>query len=44
MVLHYLGLDHIGHKAGPKRLVSLTINDIISKLTCQKLEYVSQAA
>lgn len=19
MVLHYLGLDHIGHKAGPKR-------------------------
>jgi ethanolaminephosphotransferase len=20
MILHYLGLDHIGHKAGPKRL------------------------
>lgn len=19
MILHYLGLDHIGHKAGPKR-------------------------
>jgi len=21
MILHYLGLDHIGHKAGPKRFV-----------------------
>lgn len=21
MVLHYLGLDHIGHKAGPRRCV-----------------------
>lgn len=20
MVLHYLGMDHIGHKAGPQRL------------------------
>jgi ethanolaminephosphotransferase len=24
MVLHYLGLDHIGHKAGPRRLISLS--------------------
>ena len=23
MVLHYLGLDHIGHKAGPKRFVPI---------------------
>jgi hypothetical protein len=23
MVLHYLGLDHIGHKAGPRRLYFL---------------------
>jgi ethanolaminephosphotransferase len=22
MILHYLGLDHIGHKAGPRRSVS----------------------
>jgi len=22
MILHYLGLDHIGHKSGPRRLVS----------------------
>lgn len=21
MVLHYLGMDHIGHKAGPRRLI-----------------------
>jgi ethanolaminephosphotransferase len=21
MILHYLGLDHIGHKAGPRRFV-----------------------
>lgn len=21
MIMHYLGLDHIGHKAGPKRFV-----------------------
>lgn len=23
MIMHYLGLDHIGHKAGPKRWVSV---------------------
>lgn len=23
MVLHYLGMDHIGHKAGPRRLNSI---------------------
>lgn len=23
MIMHYLGLDHIGHKAGPKRYFSL---------------------
>lgn len=44
MVLHYLGLDHIGHKAGPKRFVSLAVVSLISSLTRQKLEYVSQAA
>ncbi len=25
MILHYLGLDHIGHKAGPRRCHRLTI-------------------
>jgi len=24
MVLHYLGLDHIGHKAGPNRYILLS--------------------
>ena len=24
MVLHYLGMDHIGHKAGPRRLNSIS--------------------
>lgn len=26
MILHYLGLDHIGHKAGPRRLGPLLVN------------------
>lgn len=26
MILHYLGLDHIGHKAGPKRLLPLVLS------------------
>ncbi len=25
MILHYLGMDHIGHKAGPRRCHSLNI-------------------
>jgi ethanolaminephosphotransferase len=24
MILHYLGLDHIGHKAGPRRSVTIS--------------------
>jgi ethanolaminephosphotransferase len=27
MVLHYLGLDHIGHKGGPRRYGSPWITD-----------------
>jgi ethanolamine phosphate transferase 2 subunit G len=27
MVLHYLGLDHIGHKAGPRRFYFLQYVD-----------------
>ena len=26
MVLHYLGMDHIGHKAGPRRLTPYPIH------------------
>jgi predicted AlkP superfamily pyrophosphatase or phosphodiesterase len=25
MILHYLGLDHIGHKSGPRRQVVLSL-------------------
>jgi ethanolaminephosphotransferase len=33
MVLHYLGLDHIGHKAGPKRCVHREGVFVVSELT-----------
>jgi ethanolaminephosphotransferase len=38
MVLHYLGLDHIGHKAGPRRLHSLT-KVISNELTSLQPKY-----
>lgn len=25
MIMHYLGLDHIGHKAGPKRSIHMSL-------------------
>jgi hypothetical protein len=43
MVLHYLGLDHIGHKAGPRR--SYDRQQVTSnELTSLQLKYDSQAA
>jgi ethanolaminephosphotransferase len=33
MVLHYLGLDHIGHKAGPRRHETLKLRYISVMLT-----------
>jgi hypothetical protein len=35
MVLHYLGLDHIGHKAGPRRYKTLG-NYVDKRLTAGK--------
>jgi hypothetical protein len=43
MVLHYLGLDHIGHKTGPRGYEILDDN-AIRKLTFQKSQYDSQTA
>jgi ethanolaminephosphotransferase len=31
MILHYLGLDHIGHKAGPNRLVYTGYSDVMTQ-------------
>jgi len=30
MILHYLGLDHIGHKGGPRRYVVLLCRLLVS--------------
>ena len=29
MIMHFLGLDHIGHKSGPQRLISLLIGQYV---------------
>jgi ethanolaminephosphotransferase len=33
MVLHYLGLDHIGHKAGPRKHETPKLGDVFMMLT-----------
>lgn len=34
LILHYLGLDHVGHKAGPQRLGKTSQTRSKMKLTC----------
>lgn len=45
MVMHYLGLDHIGHKTGPKGCVPswLWLNHVLHLLTTGQPQHDTQA-
>ncbi len=39
MILHYLGLDHIGHKSGPKRYIVHAQPSVIQSLILMQSLY-----
>ena len=41
MIVHYLGLDHIGHKSGPRRCAEIT-DTRLESLLIGKPTYVTQ--